>query len=155
MADEIWKIILTSALTVFGGVSVYVIGQLISKLLFEPTFELLKAVREVRFVLAFHAPTIHTPRDRDKSSSSEAESALKKCSSELMSRLHAVSAYDAMAQVLPGTFPSRTNIENAAVTLRGLSTHMHETGDRAENSLDAVNNRVEYIVRLLNLKPLD
>ena len=56
MADEIWKIILTSALTVFGGVSVYVIGQLISKLLFEPAFELLKAVREVRFVLDGNVP---------------------------------------------------------------------------------------------------
>ena len=155
MADDIWKIILTSALTAICGVIVYVIGQLISKFLLEPAFELLKAVREVRFVLSFHAPTIHTPGGRNASSSSDAKEAFMKCSSDLLSRLHAIPAYDALSQILPGTFPSTTNIENAAITLRGLSTHMHETGDRAENSLDAVNNRVEYIERLLNLKPLD
>ena len=44
-----------------GGLTVFVIGQLLAKFFIEPLHELRKAVGEVRFNLAFHAPTIHTP----------------------------------------------------------------------------------------------
>lgn len=47
------KIIWTAAFTILGGVLVYVIGQLLSKFLIDPTHELKKAIGEVRFNLAF------------------------------------------------------------------------------------------------------
>lgn len=56
-------ILLTAAFTISGSVGVYVIGQLISKIFIEPAAELKKTIGEVRFALAFHAPTIHTPID--------------------------------------------------------------------------------------------
>jgi hypothetical protein len=51
----------TSALTIMGGLTIFVVGQFILKILIEPAHELKKAVGEVRFNLAFHAATIRTP----------------------------------------------------------------------------------------------
>jgi len=56
--SELEKITWTAAFTIFGGVLVYVIGQLLSKFLIDPTHELKKVIGQVRFNLAFHAPTI-------------------------------------------------------------------------------------------------
>ena len=54
------KIVLSAIGAAFGGIVVYVIGQLLSKFLIEPLYELRKAIGEVRFNLSFHAQTIHT-----------------------------------------------------------------------------------------------
>ena len=76
------KILLNSTITIVGAVLVYVIGQLLSKVFIEPAHELRKVIGEVRFNLAFHAPTIHTPIGRDDKRSEEARSALMRlCSS--------------------------------------------------------------------------
>ena len=44
-----------------SGVAIYVIGQLLSKFLIDPLYELKKEVGNIRFNLAFYAPVIHTP----------------------------------------------------------------------------------------------
>jgi hypothetical protein len=70
-------------LTLTGGVLVYVIGQLLSKILIEPDQELGKAITQIRIVLAVHAPTIHTPIGRSERTSEQAVPALRACSAEL------------------------------------------------------------------------
>ena len=152
--SDLEKILLTSALTIFGGVLIYVAGQLLSKLILEPAYELRKTIAEVRFVLSFYAPTIHTPIGRDKDSSSKAYEALMKSSSDLLSKLHAIPAYDLVCHLSCGLLPTRENVETAAVQLRGLSTHMHQTGDKADESIDVIDKRVEKTERLLGLKAL-
>ena len=61
-----------------GGVAVYVIGQLLSKFFIDPLHELRKTIGEVRFNLAYHAPTIHTPIGRNQERSDAARDALNK-----------------------------------------------------------------------------
>ena len=73
-------------------VAVYVVGQLLSKFFVEPVYELRKAVGEVRFVLAFHGPTISTPIGRTEENSRAAHQAILKCSSALIADLGAVPA---------------------------------------------------------------
>jgi hypothetical protein len=124
---ELEKILLSSAVTIAGAVLVYVIGQLLSKIFIEPIHELRKVIGEVRFNLAFHAPTIHTPIGRDERRSEEARSALMKSSCDLLAKAHAIPRYDALSRLSSGFLPSRGAIEDAAVRLRGLSTYMHET----------------------------
>lgn len=149
---ELEKIFVTARLTIFGGLFVYVAGQLLSKFFIEPMHELRKATGEVRFNLAFHAPTIHTPIGRSKETSDKAKEALMKSSCDLLSKLHAIPLYAVLSTCR--LFPSRKSIEDAAIQLRGLSTYVHEEGEKASESIAIIRKRVEKIERLLCLKPL-
>src|SRR5665647_1300337 len=86
---ELEKIVVTAAVTIVGGLFVYVAGQLLSKFFIEPTHELKKAIGEVRFNLAFHGPTIHTPISRNPERSQKAYEALMKSSCDLLARVNA------------------------------------------------------------------
>jgi hypothetical protein len=137
------------------AVGVYVIGQLLSKFFIDPLHELRKSVGEVRFNLSFHAPTIHTPIGRTKERSDAASDALLKNSSDLIAKIHAVPGFTVTRFLAFGVLPPRESIERAAVQLRGLSTYVHETGDKAVESLDVIRKRVDIIEGLLRLKPLE
>jgi hypothetical protein len=138
----------------FGGLTVFVIGQLLAKFFIEPLHELRKAVGEVRFNLAFHAPTIHTPIGRSQEASNKAREALLKSSCDLIAQMHAIPIYGVTRLLAFGVLPCRRAIEAAAVQLRGLSTYVHENGERANAHLDVIGKRVETIEKLLGLKPL-
>ena len=139
----------------FGGLAVYVAGQILSKFVIEPLYELRKSFGEVRFNLAFHAPTIHTPIGRSKESSDAAREALLKNSSDLIAKLQAVPFYTAARFLSFGALPSRKAVESAAVQLRGISTYIHEEGEKANVSLDVVRKRVAKVECLLRLMPLE
>jgi hypothetical protein len=153
--SELDKILLNSTLTIAGAILVYVAGQLLSKVFIEPAYELRMVLGEVRFNLAFHAPTIHTPIGRNERRSEEARSALMKSSCDLLAKLHAIPCYDWLSRHSKGFLPPRDAIEDAAVRLRGLSTYMHETGDKAQESIELIGKIVERIEQKLGLKPLD
>lgn len=148
------KIVVTAAVTVCGGIIVYILGQLASKFFIEPLHDLRKAVGQARFNLAFYGPTIHTPIGRSKERSDEARAALSRNSCEIIANLHAIPLYEVIRFLAMGVLPDRKSIEDAAVQLRGLSTYVHETGEKANASLDVIRKRVELIEKLLWLKPL-
>lgn len=139
----------------FGGLTVFIIGQLLAKFFIEPVHELRKTVGEVRFNLAFHAPTIHTPIGRSKEVSDKARDALLKNSCDLIADLHAIPGYWVTRFLAFGVLPCRKAIEDASVQLRGLSTYVHETGEKANPSLEVIQKRVDRIEKLLGLKPLE
>ena len=117
--------------------------------------ELRKVIGEVRYNLAFHAPIIYTPMGRTPERSSNARDALMKSSCDLLAKLQAVFSYDTLASMFRKALPPRQSIERAAKELRGLSTHMHETGEKANDALETISLRVERIEKLLRLKPLE
>lgn len=136
-----------------AGVTIFVIGQLLTKFLIEPLYELRKEVGNIRFNLAFHASTIHTPIGRNEENSEDARQALLAGSSGLLAKLHAVPVYMIVRHV--GALPKRRDVERAAVLLRGLSTYVHEEGEKAFSNIDDVRNTVGEIENLLHLKPLE
>ena len=146
------KILLTSASTIFGGVTVFMIGQLLSKFLIEPIQELKKAIGEVRFNLAYYAPIIHTPFSRDKERSDKAYDAIMRNSCELLTKADAIPFYGFIPRqwVLP-----IKDIDRAAVELRALTTYLHETGEKAASHIEVINGRVKSIERHLELRPLE
>src|SRR5688572_1825903 len=91
----------------FAGVAVFVIGQLLAKFFIEPLHELRKAVGQVRFNLAFHAPTIHTPIGRSEETSDQAREALMKSSCDLIADLHAIPGYHITRFLAFGALPHR------------------------------------------------
>ena len=60
--SESEHIVITAAVTIFGGVLLFVIGQLLSKFPIGPTQEMKKVIGGVQFNLAFHAGIILNPR---------------------------------------------------------------------------------------------
>jgi len=148
--SDIQKIILGA----FGAVTVYVIGQILLKFFVEPVHDLRKEVGKVRFNLSFYATTIHNPIGRTVERSNDAEEALMKSSSKLISQIHAVPLFAVTRFLAFGVIPNKKSIEDAAVQLRGLTTYLHQTDERATDYLDVIGKRVEKIEKLLNLKPL-
>jgi hypothetical protein len=139
----------------FSGIVVYVIGQLLSKFFIEPLYELRKVPGEVRFNLSFHAPTIHTPAARSPEASKAAGDALLRNSSDLIAKLHAVPFYSVTRFLTPCVLPRKKAVNDAAIQLRGLSTYMFETDEKANASISNVQDRVKKIERLLHLKSLE
>lgn len=152
--DELTKILLTSSLTVLAGVLVFVTGQLIVKFLIEPIHELKKIMGEIRFTLAFYATVIHTPAARDEDRSDRTAEALMKGSCDLLARVDSIPFYAFLSSHFPRFLPAKTLVVDAATQLRGLSTYVHQTDDRAMDSLDVIANRVARIERDLGFKPL-
>ena len=152
--SDLERILLTSALTILGGVVVLVIGQLLSKFLIEPIHELRKVVGEVRFSLAFHGPTILTPISRTPERSDKACDALMKCSSELLVRSEVIPSYSFVSWVSCRFVPEKRRVADAAKCLRGLTTYLHETEDKANAHLDEIESRIQRIERNLGLPPI-
>lgn len=152
---ELEKIFVTSAVTISGGLFLYVIGQLFSKFFIEPTHELKKAIGEVRFNLAFHATVIHTPISRNSERSQKTHDALMKSSCDLLARVNAIPCYSRLSRLSRGFLPSKQVIIDSAVQLRALSTYVHETDAKANESLDTIAKRVARIEKNLSLEPLE
>lgn len=152
---ELEKIFVTSAVTISGGLFLYVIGQLFSKFFIEPSQELKKAIGEVRFNLAFHATVIHTPISRNHERSQKTHGALMKSSCDLLARVNAIPFYSHLSGLSRGFLPSKRVIIDSAVQLRALSTYVHETDAKANESLDTIAKRVARIEKNLSLEPLE
>lgn len=152
---EIEKIFVTSAVTILGGLFLYVIGQLLSKFFIEPAHELKKAIGEVRYNLAFHAPIIHTPASRKPERSQKAYEALMKSSCDLLAQVSAIPFYSRLSGLSRGFLPSKQAIVDSAKHLRGLTTYVHETDSKALDSIDIINKRVARIEKNLGLEPLE
>ncbi len=148
---ELEKIFLTAAVTL----GLYVVGQLLSKFLIEPAYELKKAIGKVRFTLAFHAPVIHTPIARNEERSQKAYEALMKISCDLLAKVEAVPFYCCLSKLSCGFLPPERAVMAAAVDLRGLSTYVHETDSKANNSLETIAKRVARIEKNLRIRPLE
>jgi len=153
--SDLEKIAWTAVFTILGGVLVYVLGQLLSKFVIEPTHELKKVIGEVRFNLAFYGPIIHTPISRTTERSDKAYEAFLRSSCDLFAKVNAIPFYGMVSCVSCGFLPSKKSIRDAAIQLRGLSTYVHETGDRANGHVEAIGNRVSKIEKCLNLDSLE
>lgn len=135
-----------------SGVSIYVVGQLLSKLIIEPLYNLKVVLAETQFNLSFHAPTIHTPMGRTAEKSDEAYKALVASSCDLISKVYAVPCYPVFRYLAFCALPKKESIIKASIDLRGLSTHLHEEGS---SNLDVVNRRVLSIRRNLRLNSIE
>ena len=97
---------------------------------------------------------IHTPISRTPERSAKAYEALIKSSCDLLAKMNAVPFYKAVSLFSLGFLPGKKCIVEAATQLRGLSTYVHETGDKATSHTDVIAKRVAKIERCLKLEPL-
>ena len=78
-----------------------------------------------------------------------------KSSCDLLARVNAIPLYSKLSNLSRGFLPSKQAIVESAVQLRGLSTYVHETDSKANDSLDTIAKRVARIEKNLGLEPLE
>jgi hypothetical protein len=144
--DDLNKIILTSSLTVLGGVIVFVAGQLIGKFVIEPIHELKKLLGEIHFGLVFYAQAIQTPGG-ERVAEDEASKALRKMACDLLSKVAAIPFYGFWSVISRGFLPHAEQIEKASSCVIGLSNSIYQDNRYEKNP--AIIAKIE---RLLNFK---
>ena len=78
-----------------------------------------------------------------------------KSSCDLVAKFDAIPDKWWLPSLFRGFPPPRTAVVEASTQLRGLSTYVHQTGDKAMESLDVIRKRVAKIQALLGLEPLE
>ena len=152
--SDLSQILLTSALTIFGAIVVFILGEWILKFVLEPIRDLRRTIGEVRYSLAFHAQIILTPVSRTKERSEETRRELLRLSCELYMHSEAIPWRRFITKVSNGFVPDPKRIRSAAIGLRTLSTYVHETGDKASKHSHQVQGQIEKVELALQLPRL-
>lgn len=121
--SDLFKILLTSSLTVVGGVLIFVVGRVIERFLIEPVHEQSRVIGEIADSLIFYAnlycnPGLGKPEEMD-----EASKVLRQHASRLMARTHAIRSYWLMQRLK--ITPEHKDILKAHENLIGLSNSIH------------------------------
>lgn len=144
--DDFTKILLTSALTGLGAIFVFVVSQLLGKLVIEPVQDLKKLLGEIRYALVFYAQAANTPVG-DHASEDKAGEAFRKLACDLHSKVGSVPFYDFWVKISRGFLPRRQNVFDASDLLIGLSNSVHDPKRWDRNP-----DRISKIRRLLDFK---
>ncbi len=146
--SDLWKIALTSSLTVIGGIFVLAVGQLLQRFFIEPIQEQAKVIGEIVYTLAYYGPVYANPGmpailGPRGDLIPETEDALRQNASRLLATTAAVRWYGLARTVRT---PSRNDVLEAAHTLIGLSNSIR-TGSPQENI-----QKRDLVLRLLRIK---
>ena len=146
MISNLTKIILTSGLTIIGGITIYVAGQLIARFFIDPYHEYQKSVGEIADALVYYADVYSNPGSGDRQRMDEAAKILREKGSLLKVCAYAIPKY--VWFVKRGWLPQWEIIMKASAALIGLSNNVHQ-GDAAAND-----GRRQEIIEALGLPPL-
>jgi len=127
---ELFKIFLTSGLTITGGVLIFVLGQMILKFVIEPIHEFNKLKGEIAYSLVFYAnvymnvPLSYTDLSEDRQDRDKAQQVFRGLASQLCPRARIIpwlKIWESLKFV-----PKYKNIIEATKDLIGLSNSIHE-----------------------------
>jgi hypothetical protein len=123
------KIILTSSLTIIGGVVIFALGQIISKFIIEPVHEQRKIIGEIADAIDFYANVYCNPGTWPKEKMDEVSQRLRQLATFLRSKSHLVPLYGFLATLK--MVPCAHAIQEASTELISLSNSLYgEPGDR-------------------------
>jgi len=118
----------TVFLTVFSGALIYVLGQLVLKLVIEPVQEMKKTIGQISHSLIEHANIIQNPGVPPKNTIKETSQHLRKLSSQIQSHLYLVPLYNITSLVF--RLPTQTQVLEASKSLIGLSNSLYRATDK-------------------------
>lgn len=134
--SDLFKIFITSALTIFGGVLVFAVTQLLQKFLLEPVHEQSKVIGEIFFGLVYYANRYANPGSGRPEDLADTSEAFRCYASQLQGTTNAIRCHDLFEKL--GLMPQRSNIEEAVRDLIRISNSI-DSGNGRENSKDAAN----------------
>ncbi len=121
--SELDKILITSAATVLGGVTVFTVGQVLSKFFIEPIYEQRKLVGAVADALIYYAHHFADSLERTIPEVQPASDRFRRLAAELMARTVAVPGYRVWGRLrVIRPFP---RVVEARASLIGLSNTLH------------------------------
>ena len=123
--SEIWKIVLTSCLTILVGVIVLVIGQIIQRFVIEPYHEFKKEIGNVRDALFFYAHIYCNAGTPGEKYTFPAERELRRLAGTLRTSLHAVNWYEFLLRL--GLVPPKQDVIEVSKNLVGLANCLTES----------------------------
>ena len=148
--DGLSEIILTSSLTIIGGVIIYSITQLISRFVIEPIYRQKKVIGEIVDALIFYANIYSNPNTVSPEDGMKVSERLRRLSTLLQSRTYLVPFYGFCEIV--GCVRRRSDIEIASKEIIGLSNSIIvPTGKEAEYVKHNLERR-DKIIQALDLK---
>jgi len=131
--SEPFKIVLTSSLTVLGGILVFVVGRIIEKFVIEPIHEQSRLIGEIADSLIFYADLYSNPGIGKREQMDEAKKVLREQASQLITRNNMIPCYKFWRYLSLGHLPKRADIIEAQKNLIGLSNSIHR-GDPDVNA---------------------
>jgi len=143
--SEIFKILLTSSITVLTGVTIFIGGQIVIKFIIEPIQALRKTLKDIQYAILFYQASYSTPGGKEELEE-EACKAFKTLSGELCSNAKSIPFYQCWSSISNQFLPSMANIIKATIELRSLSNSV-QAKDRSYNF-----NKANKICDLLNLQ---
>ena len=131
--SELFKIVLTSSLTVLGGILVFVVGRIIEKFAIEPIHKQSRLIGEIADSLIFYADLYSNPGIGKREQMDEAKKVLREQASQLIARNNMIPCYKFWRCLSLGHLPKRTDVIEARHELIGLSNSIHQ-GDGYVNA---------------------
>jgi len=128
--SEMGKILLTSSLTILGGILILIFGQIIVRFFIDPLIRQRRAIGKVVDALIYHADVYANPGTAPKEVQDEVRLILREKASLLSSRTYEIPLYNFFAS-LNAVLPKK-NIHEVCRSLMYLSNSIH-CGDSIES----------------------
>ena len=119
---------MSTFITIIAGVSVFVLGQILLKLLIDPIHELKRSIAEIAHTLIEHANIYANPGTYETEKEMEISSQFRRLSSQLNAGMYLIPYYKAISRIFG--LPSVENINKASKKLIGLSNGFNDRPNR-------------------------
>jgi hypothetical protein len=133
--------------TVFAGVLVFVVGQIIIKFVIEPIHEFRKFTGEIADALIFYCNVYSNPGLAREEELNEAQRTFRQQAAKLLSKAHTVSGYNLWAWCR--LLPMRKDLQEAASYLIGISNGVFDKSQSASENNDKRRRVIESRLGLL------
>ncbi|MEH2463089.1 hypothetical protein [Nostoc sp.] len=127
-------------MTIISGVFVFILGQLVLKLVIEPIQEFRKTLADIAFALIEYANIYSNPGHAGNELENKASLKLRKLSSRLNAQMYLIPAYTTISKLF--RLPSKDNLVEAASDIIGLSNGVFKS------PIDLVNTNLERAKRI-------
>jgi len=121
--SDLEKILLTSSLTIFGGITIYMMGQIFLKFILEPIHEQMRVIGEIDHALLFYGNTYGNPERGFAHKGKEVEERFRELSSLLLSRTRPIRCYRVFSTL--SLIRPKDTIRTAARGLMGISNNIN------------------------------
>ena len=132
--------------TVFAGVAVFVVGQIVVKFFLEPIQEWYKLRGEIGHSLIFYANVYSNTQACDDSVIREANGTFRRLSCELFAKVSTIPLYSLWSFL--HLLPTRSNIEKAGGYLIGLSNGCLDKSEYGTDRNDQRRRKLEALLEL-------
>ena len=132
--------------TIFAGVCVYVLGQIVVKFVIDPIQDFYKLAGEIGHSLILYANVYSNTRLCDDATLREAHDTFRKQSCELFAKMHMIPLYSLWSRL--NLLPSLANVREAGGNLIGISNGSLDKSDSAYKSNEKRRRAIEQFLDL-------